>query len=104
VRRVRRVRHVRVLPRPPKITPKIINIQAVLATNIISKTVLDWRKALNALGEVNDVTISWIKSHVEHPGNDLADKQAKAGTIPRQGPSAVLGIGIGTQYQHHPSK
>jgi ribonuclease HI len=61
-------------------------IQAVLATNIISKTVLDCRKALNALGEVNDVTISWIKSHVEHPGNDLADKQAKAGTIPRQGP------------------
>jgi hypothetical protein len=32
------------------------------------------------------VTISWIKSHVEHPGNELADKQAKDGTIPRQGP------------------
>jgi hypothetical protein len=44
------------------------------------------QKCNNALGEVNDVTISWIKAHIEHPGNELADKQAKAGTIPRHGP------------------
>jgi ribonuclease HI len=39
-------------------------ILAVKATNITSKIVLDCRNAINALGKVNEVTLSWIKAHV----------------------------------------
>jgi ribonuclease HI len=61
-------------------------ILAVKVTNITCKIVLDCRNAINALGKVNDVTLSWIKAHADHPGNEQADKQAKLGATPRQGP------------------
>jgi ribonuclease HI len=55
-------------------------IAAVKAINISSKTVLECKTWINKLGTRNRVTLSWLKAHAGHPGNDRADWLAKEGT------------------------
>jgi hypothetical protein len=61
-------------------------IQAIQATNIGSKTVAECRELLNKLGSKYNVTLSWIKAHASHAGNELADRLAKAGANQVIGP------------------
>ena len=39
---------------------------------------------LSNLGEIIKVELVWIKAHVNPPGNELADEQAKLGTVAAQ--------------------
>ena len=45
-----------------------------------SKLVQDVKEALNKLGSEMTVELAWIKAHVNHKGNELADRLAKTGT------------------------
>ena len=48
---------------------------------ITSKVVFDCIKSLNELNKSCDITLSWIKAHKGHLGNELADQQAKQGAL-----------------------
>ena len=58
--------------------------QAAIAalTNLKLKhsTVAKCIECLNILSERMKVTISWVKAHADHPGNEYADMEAKSGT------------------------
>ena len=45
-----------------------------------SQLVLGTKSAINRLGEKLKVELGWIKAHVNHKGNEMADKLAKTGT------------------------
>ena len=45
------------------------------------KSVWDSIRFLNKLGESNTVQLQWIKAHVGHLGNEVADAMAKEGTL-----------------------
>jgi ribonuclease HI len=61
-------------------------IKAISSINICSKTVAECRRLLNKLGSKNTVSISWIKAHAAHAGNELADCLAKMGANQTIGP------------------
>jgi ribonuclease HI len=67
-----------------------------------SKTVNSVIKALNILATDCTVEIYWIKAHIGHHGNELADKAAKDGALgddlPRQ--TASSGAGIKAHLTH----
>jgi ribonuclease HI len=62
-------------------------INAIISTNISSKTVAKCRRLLNKLGSNNKVSISWSKAHAAHAGNELADRLAKMGANQTIGPA-----------------
>jgi hypothetical protein len=62
-------------------------IKAINNININSKTVLECRKLLNQLGARNSLKICWIKAHVSHAGNEMADRLAKMGVNQTIGPA-----------------
>ena len=49
-------------------------IKALDETTTKSKLVLLAKQALNSLGDTVDITINWIKPHVNHKGNEMADE------------------------------
>ena len=56
---------------------------AILALENIdtkSQLVLRTKEMLNALGKDYDIQINWIKAHVQHKGNEMADTLAKTGS------------------------
>ena len=55
---------------------------AILALNkyiVTSAAVAASKNKLSELGDSNKVTINWIKAHVGHKGNEIADRLAKRG-------------------------
>ena len=55
---------------------------AINSSNINSRAVLETIKAMNELAKhARRVTLVWIKAHVGHKGNELADRLAKEGTL-----------------------
>ena len=54
-------------------------IKALIAPHVKCKTTQTAIDNLNKLGETVDITIKWIKAHVNYRGNEIADTQAKAG-------------------------
>ena len=48
---------------------------------IKSLTVLDCHNNLNLLAKTCKVTLRWIKAHVDHRGNEMADQEAKQGAL-----------------------
>ena len=45
-----------------------------------SKLVKLTKESLNTLGESHNVTLQWIKAHVNNKGNEIADRAAKTGS------------------------
>jgi ribonuclease HI len=62
-------------------------IKAISNTTIGSKTVDECRRLLNRLGAHNKVSITWIKAHAQHAGNEQADHLAKLGANQTIGPA-----------------
>jgi ribonuclease HI len=78
-----------------KITIRSDSQSAILAagaTIITTKTALTCRAALNHLGALNEVNLTWIKAHIGHKGNELADKLAKKGTLKSTIRSCPVGL------------
>ena len=68
------------LPREVNIlTDSQATFKALAKPTCSSKTVKECMNNLNSLAADFKVTISWIKAHAGHPGNELADEKAKEG-------------------------
>jgi ribonuclease HI len=73
----------RTTPFTPKIDIYCDSQAAILALDaqyVQSTTVISCVALLNRLSSLSSVTIHWIKAHVDHRGNELADRAAKRGT------------------------
>ena len=58
------------------------SLLALNKTTLKSKTVVRTHEELNKLGEkTRTLTLTWIKAHHGHDGNELADEYVKLGTI-----------------------
>ena len=57
------------------------SLQALAAPDIKNKIVLDTLEALNDLGRVTRLELRWIKAHNNYKGNEVADQEAKLGTL-----------------------
>ena len=55
-----------------------------------SRTVLDCLGALNRVASKHTVELHWTKAHVSHYGNELADGEAKAGTLQQAKSGKIL--------------
>jgi ribonuclease HI len=58
-------------------------LRALFKTSTKSKIVRKCVSALNNLHQHHEVTLLWIKAHVGHKGNELADQHAKNGILQR---------------------
>ena len=68
-------------------------ILALNSPTVHSKTVFECMTLLNKLAEERDVTIRWVKAHVGHYGNEIADELAKQGTHEvQEGPEPFLPV------------
>ena len=56
---------------------------ALNKTKIKSELVLETRQALAKAGQVNRITLKWVKAHKGHEGNERADELAKLGANPQ---------------------
>ena len=65
-------------------------IKALEAPFVTSRVVLECINALNTATSYANVHIQWIKAHVGHPGNEIADQLAKRGAST---PAPVSGPG-----------
>lgn len=73
-------------------------IQAVSSPYVRSRTVLDCKDALNALGGSNKVTILWVPGHEGIEGNERADELARKGAESDfVGPEPMFGISESTR-------
>ena len=57
-----------------------VAIMALENTETRSEMVIKTKHLLNKLGEDYDITQNWIKAHVNHKGNKMADILAKTGS------------------------
>ena len=55
-------------------------LQALRNIDTESRLVKDTKLSLNELSKHIDVELGWIKAHVNHKGNEMADTLAKTGT------------------------
>ena len=55
-------------------------LQALQSTSVTSKLVREAKDKWNHIGSHNTASLAWIKAHVGHEGNELADELAKRGT------------------------
>ena len=55
-------------------------IIALKEVNTLSNMEKRTNDALNRLGENYKICIKWIKAHVNHKGNEIADRAAKTGS------------------------
>ena len=70
-------------------------IRALDSPDITSKVVLEATSNLDGLAQETSVEIRWIKAHVGHVGNELADRAAKAATeLEMAGPGPFLPVPI----------
>jgi ribonuclease HI len=53
-------------------------LQSLVKSQITSKTVRQTAELLRELAGGHTVTLQWVKAHVGIPGNEMADKSAKA--------------------------
>ena len=65
-------------------------IKALESSTISSALVLETKQALQELGSSTWVKLNWIKAHIGHPGNELADQAAKAGSQSTRYPKNVV--------------
>ena len=67
------------------------SIQAIDSHIVKSEMVSRCKKLLSKLSEWCPISIRWIKSHVGHAGNELADAKAKAGArLEIYGPEPII--------------
>lgn len=61
-------------------TESFSSLQALAGIEINLKQIKLTIENLNKLATQNQVEIRWVKAHVGHPGNEIADELAKKGT------------------------
>ncbi len=72
-------------------------VRALASPFIKSKQVLRCFDALQRLANYNRVSLTWIKAHAGHAGNELADQAAKAGCqLAIQGPEPFFELPMAT--------
>ena len=63
-------------------------IAALDSSEVTAQAVLDTKVAPNNLAKLTRITVVvWIKAHVGHEGNEVADEMAKQGTTLTECPS-----------------
>lgn len=58
---------------------------ALVNPKCISKVAAECAEKLNRLGTSKNIVLKWIKAHVNHAGNETADKAAKQGALSQPG-------------------
>ena len=76
------------------LTDSLSSLQALTATTITSKTVLDCHHTLSTLAEHNQVDLRWIPGHENHAGNETADELAKQGTTSNNNINSYIPISL----------
>ena len=68
-------------------------VHALADNTTTSKTVKTLKECLNTLGSKRQVRVKWIRAHVGHYGNEIADQLAKRGSqTPTHGPEPLVPI------------